>query len=77
MKYRYRKQGYSYTWELSSLCDTGDNELWELAARDFYYDRDGFEHHWPIMFEVFDEEGKSLGVREVNFDNEPVFTCNY
>lgn len=37
--------------------------------------RDGWEWSWPVTFHVADEDGKFLGVAEVDRDMAPVFNA--
>jgi len=51
---------------------------WRYVARacanDYFHNHDGWESNWPLEFEIFTADGKSIGIFEVAIDYDPYFS---
>ena len=56
---------FEWNWENSA----------EVIAEDYYYNHDGWEDDWPVLFRIWDEEGLWVGDYEVSLDFEPTFNA--
>jgi hypothetical protein len=45
------------------------------AADEYHRNHDGWERGWPLDFEIFLENGESLGVFEVERKYDPIFSA--
>lgn len=77
-EYRYAILDKSMTFEdayfLNSESDGSDVEyLVQEAAKYYYLESGGWRECWPLSFEIFKEDGLSLGVFDVYKEPEPRF----
>ena len=47
----------------------------EEAAKQYHQNHDGWEATWPLDFEIFLENGESLGIYTVEREYEPFFSA--
>lgn len=43
------------------------------AAEYDFYNCDGWENNWPVVFRIWSENGEEIGVFEIEMETEPVF----
>lgn len=64
---------FETVWNIASEC----GYVIESAAEDFFNNRDGWEHSWPMEFTLHEtENGPELARGEVELEHEPVFRAN-
>lgn len=66
------KKAYQFEteWDLDDL-----EFVIEECADDFHHNHDGWEHHWPLEFKLWDHTGKELGDFLVEREMTPVFAA--
>jgi hypothetical protein len=66
-----------YEFESNGTVDWETGKAWvaEEAAKDFFYNHDGWEMKWPIDFTLYDGE-ELLGKYEVDMEQVPQFCAN-
>lgn len=65
---------FSFSSDLSIKCSSCfEQDVAEDAAEDYYYNCDGWEDTWPLTFFIFDENGKDVGVFDIEKECSPIF----
>lgn len=82
--YGRAEPGYVHRYELTvggtyDLSEAWDQEsLIEQAANDYHSNRDGWEAHWPLTFEIAEtEDGPALARFEVELEWDPTFHASH
>ena len=77
--YDVDNENQKYKLEESYFSSFVDNDLPFIAsecAKNFWDNHDGWEGSWPMMFELYDNEMKSLGKFDVEQEYDPTFSAS-